>query len=150
MQVSTSPRPHRGHRHRLLRFNATTRVAILVQATTTAALGWFSPGSLTARLLADGGTIGQMVLLALSVLVCIGWADVVVNDVLPARWTLMAVRRREHMGYMLLGAVYWAQAMGSTSQHIQGSEVLLANYLMIGGVCCWYSWISVMRGGRHG
>ena len=139
-----------GGRHRLLRFNTTARVALLVQASTTAALGWWTPGSLTARVLADGGAVGSALLVAMTVLVSGGWIDVLVNDLLPDRMTLDVVRRKEHIGYLMLGAVFWAQAMGGLTTQEPGAGVLLGYYLMIGGVCCWYGWMSALRGGRHG
>ena len=134
--------------HRLLLFHVAARAALLSQGSTTAALGWWSPNSLTARLLVDGGAIGEAMLIAMSGLVCLGWLDVLVNDIMPERMKLTPLRANEHLGYMMLGGVFWVQAMGSTSTELPGAGVLLANYLMVGGVCCWYGWTSAMLGGR--
>ena len=138
------------HPHRLLMFHLAARAALLSQGTTTAALAWFSPTSLTARLLVDGGVIGEAMLIVMSVLVCVGWLDVLINDVLPERVKLRCLREHEHIGYMVLGVAFWTQAMGGTSTQLVGAGVLLANYVLVGSVCCWYGWTSAMRGGRAG
>jgi hypothetical protein len=146
---AASCRPAASARQRLLRYNLLARVAILVQASTTASLGWMSPGSLTARLLESGGQIGQAVLVLMTALVVVGWLDVLCNDAAGRR--LAAPRRHEHLGYLGLGAVYWAQAMAGAALLEGGAWVLLANYLGAGAVCCWYGWTSAARGGRsHG
>lgn len=134
--------------HRLLMYHVAARAALLTQGSTTIALGWFAPSSLTARLLADGGGVGGAMLLAMSAIVCVGWLDVVVNDVLPDRFKLNWARTHEHLGYMVLGVAYWTQAMGGASTELAGATVLLLNYLAVGAVCCWYGWTSAMHGGR--
>lgn len=139
-------------RRRLLRFNVLARCAILTQASATVGLGWLSPGSLTARLLETGGPLGMAVLAVMSTLVAIGWVDVLANDVLPsARAWPRRMLRQEHMGYLGLGATYWAQALAGAAHAELGAWVLVGTYVATGGLCCWYGWISAMRGGRsHG
>ena len=141
--------------HPLLMYHVAARAALLTQGSATIALGWLAPSSLTARLLVDGGVFGEAVLLAMSAIVCVGWLDVVINDVLPERFKLTWIRTHEHLGYMVLGVAYWSQAMGGAATELAGATVLLLNYLAVGAVCCWYGWTSAMhggrdRGGRHG
>ena len=142
--------PAAAERHRMLRYGLIARVVLLTQAGTTAALAWASPGSLSAQLLEAGGEIGQGVLLLMTALVLIGWLDVLVNDCLPGRWQLRATVVHEHSGYLALGAVYWMQAMAGAGLGEPGSWVLVAHYTAIGSCCCWFGWVSALRGGRHG
>lgn len=141
-------------RHHLLRYGLIARVALLTQAATTVGLAWLSDGSLTARLLAQGGAVGQMVLVLMTAMVVIGWLDLLANDMLrlarqPAPM-LRAARRNEHAGFLVLGVLYWVQAMAGAGITEPGAWVLVVSYLLMGAWCCWFGWASAIRGGRHG
>lgn len=137
------------HPHRLLRFNLMARMSLLTQSTTTASLAWLSPGSLTARLLEQGGDIGLGLLCLMTVLVLVGWLDVLANDLLLRAPILRAVALKEHHGYMLLGATFWVQALAGATLLEAGAWVLLLTYIVTGALCCWYGWASAVRGGRR-
>ena len=134
--------------HRFLRYNLVARVAILTQATTTAALAFLSPASLVSQLLTGGGDISKLVITSMLVLTGVGWVDVLVNDCLRGMRRLRPVMRHEHMGYMLLGVCYWIQALVGSAPDERGSDVLVLNYLVVGGCCVWYGWVSALRGVR--
>lgn len=141
-------------RHHLLRYGLIARVALLTQAATTVGLAWLSDGSLTARLLEQGGLLGRIVLTAMTLAVAIGWLDLLANDMLrlarqPAPM-LRAAQRHEHAGFLVLGLLYWVQAMAGAGLTEPGAWVLVISYMLMGAWCCWFGWASALRGGRRG
>lgn len=132
--------------HRLLRFDLLVRVAILFAATITSLLAWFVPQSLTSVLLANGGVIGQSVLLALLVVTGIGYADVVINDLAPERFAWPLVKLNRHLVYSLIGGVYLLQAYVSVGESLGLEDLLSFGYGLNALLCGWFSWTTAWRG----
>jgi len=130
--------------HPMLRYALLVRTVLLWQASVTVMLAWLSPGSLTAEVLNNGNMLGWAVMVGMSIVVALGWADVIVNDVLPFGHFRCAARL-SHLGFMLLGAVYWMQAMAASAYANDGAWVLTVNYVVGGALCCWYGWASALR-----
>ena len=136
--------------NRWLRFHFIARATLVLQAVTTVALGWLSPTSLTARVLASGGVIGETVLVAMTVVALVALLDMVWWDVLGLKPGGLSTIGAEHMVYLTLGALYWMQAMAGVTTTDGGAWVLLASYMGAGAACCWYGWSAAVRGGRAG
>lgn len=139
-------REQRRQPHRLLRFDLLVRVAILFAATITCLLAWFVPQSLTAVLLDQGGAIGQVVLVALTMAVAIGYADVLINDLLPDRFSLPAVKHNRHLGYSIIGGLYLLQAYVSVGDSIGPEDLLPLGYMLNAIMAGWFSWTTAWRG----
>ena len=122
------------------------RVLILLAASVNLGLWLFAPSSLTARL--EEATGQDAFQTAFSVIVALGWLDVLVNDVLPARiiaHTLLAYR---HFLYAAVGAAFLIKAFvgasaGAVSADITGALVILLSFLGTAGVCAWYVFTEV-------
>lgn len=141
------PRNERRRRpHRLLQFDLLVRVAILFAATTTCLLAWFVPQSLTAVLLAGGNEIGRGVLVVMTMAVSIGYADVLVNDLLPDRYSLAVAKHFRHLGYSLLAALYLLQAYVSVGEALGPEDLLPFGYALNAVLSAWYSWTTAVRG----
>ena len=136
------------HCHRWLRFDLLARCAILVQASTTAGLGCFVPGSLTARLLAEGGAYGDVVLALFGGVVVLALLDLIINDVLPPCIVWRAIHKTRHKLYHFLAALYFVQAFAGVGSTVTIDDLLPLSYLAIGLVCAWYSWAITLQGGH--
>lgn len=134
---------------RLFRFNLIARSFALLSALTTCYLGWYSPSSLTARILDMGGGAGVLVLVLMTVVGMAGLADVVVNDLMPDRFRLPRTERNRHTGYNLLGALYLVQAMPGLRLDAAGAAGLIAYYVGSGVLCGWLAWALVIRDDKH-
>lgn len=154
MSRATSPAPlpapprheRRRRPHRLLQFDLLVRVGILFAATTTCLLGWFVPQSLTAVLLEGGAEIGCAVLIVMTGAVAIGYADVLVNDLLPDRYSLPIAKHLRHLGYSLLAALYLLQAYVSVGDSMGPEDLLPFGYALNAVMAAWYSWTTAIRG----
>lgn len=150
----TSPAPlpappvneRRRRPHRLLQFDLLVRVAILFSATTTCLLAWFVPQSLTAVLLASGAEIGRVVLIVMTGAVAIGYADVLINDLAPDRYSLPLAKHLRHLGYSLLAALYMLQAYVSVGDTMGPEDLLPLGYALNAILSAWYSWTTAVRG----
>jgi len=133
--------------HRLLRFHLVSRFALLLQASSTVALAWWAPTSLVNDVVEQGGRPAMAVLAGLTLLVVIGWLDVLINDALPDRFALLWARRRRHLGYALLGAVYLVMAFAAAGAMpaLPGVAVLILQYAATGAVCAWFAWTAALR-----
>ena len=131
--------------YRWARFDFVARASILAQSATTVALGWLSPSSLTARILAEGGVAAQGLLWLMTMATLVGIADAVVNDLMPENWRLECIQRNRHIGFMLLGAAYLVQAFAGLENAPSGAHVLLANYLGVAGVCGLFAAAAAVR-----
>jgi len=132
--------------HRLLQFDLLVRVAILFTSATTCLLAWFVPQSLTAALLADGADIGRAVMLIMTSAVAIGYVDVLINDLLPDRFSFPMVKHFRHLGYSLLAALYLLQAYVSVGDTMGPEDLLPFGYCLSALVSAWYSWTTAVRG----
>lgn len=132
--------------HRLLQFDLLVRVAILFAATTTCLLAWFVPQSLTAGLLAGGAEIGRAVLIVMTGAVAIGYADVIINDMMPDRYSLPVAKHYRHLGYSLLAALYLLQAYVSVGDTMGPEDLLPFGYGLNALLAGWYSWTTAVRG----
>ena len=132
--------------HRLLQFDLLVRVSILFAASITCLLAWFVPQSLTAVLLADGAEIGRAVLLVMTGAVAIGYADVIVNDLAPDRYSLPIAKHLRHLGYSLLAALYLLQAYVSVGDSMGPEDLLPFGYALNAVMAAWYSWTTAIRG----
>ena len=133
--------------HRLLKFDLISRLAILAQASTTVTLGWYVPQSLTARLLADGGTYGYITLILFTACVIAGLVDAVINDFLPASIYLTWICKRRHSVYHALATLYFVQAYVGVGVDVGLEDLLPLGYMLTGIVTAWYSWTTSLRGG---
>lgn len=80
-----------------------TRLTIALEVLVGIVLvSWFEDGSLTARAIERTGWAGWMLVLLLggACLICI--ADVIVNDLMPDRFTLRGVKHWRHMGLLAI------------------------------------------------
>ena len=128
-----------------LQFHFLVRMTLLLQASATVSLAWWSPVSLTARLIDIGGAPAHWVLCAMSALLVGGLADAFINDVLPNQFNLLFVQRNRHIWYMLLGATYLMQAFAGLAEAPTGSGVLLGNYLAQGVACGAFAVAATLR-----
>lgn len=134
--------------HRLLRFDLLVRWAILSTSTVTCLLAWFVPQSLTAVLLHNGGSVSDVVMLALTASVFLGYIDFIVNDILPDQFVfkIKCLKENRHLGYSLIGGMYMLQTFVSISATIGPEDFLPLGYVMNAFVCGWYSWTTAWRG----
>lgn len=145
--LAAPPRQDRRQRpHRLLRFDLQVRVAILFASTITCLLAWFVPRSLTSVLLENGGVIGEAVLVLLTVATLVGYADVLINDLLPERFAWRAIKHRRHLGYSLIGGLYLLQAYVSVGDTIGPEDLLPLGYCLNAVMAGWFSWTTAWRG----
>lgn len=141
------PRDDRRRRpHRLLQFDLLVRASILFSSTITCLLAWFVPQSLTAVLLGGGAEIGRGVLIIMTGAVCIGYADVFINDMLPDRYSLPLAKHLRHLGYSLLAALYLLQAYVSVGDTMGPEDLLPFGYALNAILSAWYSWTTAVRG----
>lgn len=145
MQPVAQP-DRRRQAHRLLQFDLLCRAAILCSASITVALAWFVPRSLTALLLADGGSFGWVVLSLLTACVLVGWLDVLINDVLPDGWQIAFARHERHRGYAMIAGLYLLQAYASIGDAITADDLLPLGYTAQACIAAWYSWTTAVRG----
>lgn len=132
-----------------LQYSLLARLALLTQASTTAALAVFSPTSLTARILQTGGAIGELLAWLLLVVTALGWVDFLLNDLLRgrlARWVARFLVANQHTGYLTLGALFLVQAFAGSSLGPAGGSVLVVNYVAIGTLCSWFGLVVALRG----
>lgn len=132
--------------HRLLQFDLQVRVGILFAATITCLLAWFVPQSLTEILLAEGGDVGTVVLCLLTLATLIGYADVLINDLLPEPFSLSVVRHNRHLGYSLIAALYLLQSYVSVGESLGPEDLLPLGYALNALLAAWYSWTTAVRG----
>lgn len=129
-----------------LRFHFIARVAVLLHPLAVAAFAWLAPDSLTARmLLGVGDFLPRVMLLAMTVVACLGVLDAVINDLLPARWTLPCVQRNRHLGYLVLGAILLMQVFSAVGDLPDGGGVLIAYHLAAGIVCGLFAAAATVR-----
>ena len=131
--------------HRLLKFDLIARCAILQQALVTCVLAWFVPVSLTSKLIAEGNQYGHFVLIALTAVIAVGIADIFVNDVLPAKFTLQWCRQRRHKIYNFIAGLYFIQAFAGVGDTLNAEDILCFAYFLEGGIAAWYSWTVSVR-----
>ena len=135
---------------RLTRFNLISRVACLWVSALTVHLGWASPLSLTGQVFAAGPALGSAALAVMTLAVIGGFVDVLVSDLLPERYTGHWLARRRHLGYMLLAATYFVQAIPAASIGTAGFMALTMHYVGMGTICAWLSWSLVIRSEQAG
>ena len=122
------------------------RVMVLLTASVNIGLWLFAPSSLTARL--EAATGQGTFQLVFSVIVALGWLDVVVNDLLPERIVAHTLLKQRHFLYAVLGAAYLIKAFvgvsaGSVGTDTAGSFVVLLSFLGTACICAWYVFTEV-------
>lgn len=133
--------------HRLLRFNLIARCQALVACTATCLLGWFVPVSLTAKLLAEGGSYGRLTLVILTICLVLGWLDVLINDFMPERYSFVAVLKRRHRLFYILAGLYLIEAYVGFGDTLGAEDLLSFIYILNAGTAFWYSWAVSIRAG---
>lgn len=130
-----------------LRFHFIARVAVLLHPLAVAGFAWLAPGSITGRMLLGGGEfLPRVILLAMTAVAALGLLDALINDVMPARWSLPCVQRNRHLGYLVLGAILVMQVFSATADDLPpGGGVLIAYHLAAGIVCGLYSAAATAR-----
>lgn len=131
---------------KFLRFELIARAGILSTTTTTCLLGWWVPNSVTALLLKEGGQLGHVVLILLTLCLGVALLDLVVNDFLPKRYHVFWAQRNQHRGYSFLAALYGLQAYASVGDSIGYEDLLPLGYLVTGLIAGWYSWTVAIKG----
>ena len=131
--------------HPLLKFDLIARCAIITVAISTTLLAWFTPLSLTAQLIAAGGSYATIVMALFTACVVIGLLDILINDFLPPQITLIFLRRRRYILYHVLAGLYFVRAFASVGETIGNEDLLPLSYILIGMVSGWYSWASAVR-----
>ena len=81
----------------------------------------------------------------MTVIAVTGLLDALINDLLPARWSLPCVQRNRHMGYMVLGATQLMQVFAVLDDIPPGGGVLLAYHLAAGIVCGLFAAAATVR-----
>lgn len=129
-----------------LRFHFIARLAVLLHPIAVAAFGWLAPESLTGRMLVgDGSFLPRVILLAMTVISALGVLDAVINDLLPARWSLPCVQRNRHLGYLVLGAILLMQVFSVVGDLPPGGGVLIAYHLAASIVCGLFAAAATAR-----
>lgn len=129
-----------------LRFHFIARCALLLHGVAVSAFAWLAPTSMTGRMLGvDAGFTPRVILLAMTVVTLLGVADAIINDLLPARWSLPCVQRNRHLGYISLGAIFVMQVFASSSDLPPGGGVLVAYHLGAGVLCALFAIAATLR-----
>ena len=89
-------------------------------------VSWFEPLSLTARALNASGPLAWVLLVILAVFCVASIADVIINDLMPARFALRFVLRRRHLS--LMGISLMLAMISVLIVVAQGFTVLLFAY----------------------
>jgi hypothetical protein len=131
-----------------LSYGLAARIALLVQACVTVFLAWRSPESLTAKLVAAGGSDAVVALWVFSCCTALAVLDMLINDLAPAPFTARPLLTRRHLVYSGLGAGYVITVFAGVSptNAIPGSGVLLWAYVAFGASSLWYSTVCALRG----
>lgn len=144
--ITTAAEPARPELHRLMKFDVIARCAIMIYSAFTCTLAWFVPTSLTAKIIAQGGGYGYVVLIAFSTIIAIGFVDICINDILPDCYSFRSVKVRRHKLYHYVATLYFIQAMVAVGDRIDVEDFVAAFYFLIGVVAAWYSWAAACRG----
>jgi hypothetical protein len=123
------------------------RVLILLAASVNLGLWLFAPSSLTARL--EQATGQDVFQLFFSVIVVLGWLDILINDVLPKRVVSHTLLTYRHLLYAVAGAAFLIKAfVGASAESVStstgGAFVILLSFLATACVCAWYVFIEVI------
>ena len=117
------------------------QATLLGHALTTVALLFFSPTSLTADLMSDAGTPGDIVMFIFSIALVASIVDLIVNDVMPDRFVLKALCRLRPYAMLVLGMAYIFLATASSMDPgmARGGPIIIVNYTLTGGGCIWWA-----------
>lgn len=130
----------------IMRMHFVARLAVLLHPLAVAGFAWLAPHSITARMvLGVGDIVSLVVLVAMTIVSGIGVVDIVVNDLLPARWSIPCVQRNRHLGYLLLGAMLLMQVFAILDDIPPGGGVLIVYHLATGIVCGLFAASATVR-----
>lgn len=110
------------------------RALFLLWSACTLGLALLSPGSLTAVLSSRSGSVGAIAATVFAAAFVALLLDVIINELLPDRFTLMPVRRYRWLLVSAMSIVYWmygtiALLPGAAPE---GSWVLILSYFCVG------------------
>lgn len=139
-ELTGGPVPH------ILRMHVVARLAVLLHPLAVAGFAWLAPNSITGRMLLGAGDIvSVVVLVAMTIFSGLGLVDILINDLLPARWAIPCVQRNRHLGYLLLGAMLLMQVFAILDDIPPGGGVLIAYHLATGIVCGLFAASATVR-----
>lgn len=93
---------------------------------TLAAVSWFEETSLTAQSIEATGRYGWLLILGTALCCLVALSDVVVNDLMPARFAMPTALHWRHMGFM--GIALQLAAVGVLVVFVKGFTVLVLAY----------------------
>lgn len=102
-------------------------------------LTWLEPTSLRFRVIEDSGELGWWFTFAMAFLSVVAILDVLVNDLLPNRYTLPMVMKGRMYAYMLQGTMHLSLVAAITHWHTWAWTAAI--HLVMAGSCVW---IAVM------
>jgi hypothetical protein len=128
---------------RLMHFHLQARVVILLSASLTSISWLLAPHSLPPG---AGESYGHMLVHSLfAAVVLFGWADVVVNDFMPPKYTFNFLRHRRHLLFSVIGMLFMLKAFVGGGSLFAGSWPLFSYYVLMGVCCLWYVFSAVLR-----
>ena len=128
------------NRPRLLDMSLICRLSLMWQAAITTLLSHLSPTSMTAELIARAGPVGQVAAFGFSMFVVVAVLDLIVNDLLPDRFTLAWAQRYRWLGVSGIGIVYLFLASSALVGHVADGEwVLILAYVGLSSCCFWWA-----------
>jgi hypothetical protein len=95
-------------------------------------VSWFEDTSLTAQAIEATGEHGWLLILGTACCCLIALVDVVVNDLMPARFDLPTARHWRHLGFM--GMALQLAAVGVLVIFVKGFTVLVLAYWLNAGL----------------
>lgn len=104
------------------------RLAVCLYILIAAVGAWFDPETRVGELVAATGNFGWFNVMALAMLASLGILDVLVNDFMPARYTLAGVYRRRHLLFMAM-AITSATLSGVVAAGYGWAPILLRYWL---------------------
>ena len=134
------------HIARLFHFQTVAKLAVLVFTCTTVALAWFSPASLTFRLIESGAGYGRGTLIVMTVLAALALVDTIysLSTLAPE-----ALEKYVPTIYSALGATYFLQSFVLIGHSAIRGDVLATGYLANGLVCAILAGTIAVRGDDH-
>lgn len=115
------------------------RLTVACVALSVVLLTWLEPSSLRFRVIEQSGPLGWWFTFAMAAMSVVAILDVLVNDLLPSRFTMPAIMEGRMYAYMLQGAMHLSLVSAITHWHNWAWTAGI--HLVLAGSCVW---IAVM------
>lgn len=116
-------------RYWLSRFIVALEVLVMIVS-----VSWFEEASLTAKAISAAGGFGWVLVAGTAACCLIGLVDVLVNDLMPHRFTLPSAIKWRHLGFM--GMSLQLAALGLLIVFSQGFTTLVLAYWLNAALAC--------------